>query len=191
MDLKQKKPLIVCPGVHSAALTRGFVDWLQSIGQVPLVFPADREPAYSAAHLLRFLHEHLTTHNSVATTPPLVLIGFSAGVVAAVGAAQGWQMLGGRVRALIALDGWGVPLWGDFAIHRVSHDAFTHQTSAWLGAGEDRFYADPAVPHLDLWRSPQQVHGWHVSEAARTPSTAAAFMAALIEEYAGFSEDRA
>jgi hypothetical protein len=75
---------------------------------------------------------------------PLLLIGFSAGVVGAIAAANLWQGQGRRVAAVIAVDGWGVPQVGDFPLHRVSHDYFTHWSSAVLGAGADSFYADPA-----------------------------------------------
>ncbi|MGB3188280.1 MAG: hypothetical protein WBB43_02490, partial [Limnoraphis sp.] len=64
------------------------------------------------------------------------------------------------VKALIALDGWGVPLGGNFPIYRISHDRFTHWSSALLGGGVESFYADPPVEHLDLWSSPQTARGW-------------------------------
>ncbi|NJK53546.1 MAG: hypothetical protein HC936_13370 [Leptolyngbyaceae cyanobacterium SU_3_3] len=67
------------------------------------------------------------------------------------------------------MDGWGVPLGGDFPIYRVSHDRFTHWSSAWWVAGLDSFYADPAVAHLDLWRSPQTVQGRWVSPTHTSP----------------------
>ena len=31
-----------------------------------------------------------------------------------------------------------------------------------LGGGHNNFYADPAVEHLEMWRSPQTVQGWWV-----------------------------
>ena len=51
-----------------------------------------------------------------------MFIAFSAGVVAAVTAAMQWQGEGGKIKGLIAFDGWGVPLLGDFPVYRVSHD---------------------------------------------------------------------
>ena len=57
------------------------------------------------------------------------------------------------MKALIAFDGWGVPLVGNFPIYRISHDQFTHWSSELLGKGDKSFYADPPVEHLDLWRS--------------------------------------
>ena len=91
-----------------------------------------------------------------------MIIAFSAGVVAGFTAACQWQQQGGTIKGLIAFDGWGVPLLGDFPIYRVSHDEFTHYSSAILGTGNISFYADPAVDHLDLWRSPHQVRGWMI-----------------------------
>lgn len=118
---------------------------------------------------------------------PVLFIGFSAGVVGAIGAAWSWQFLGGRVKAFIALDGWGVPLWGDFPIHRLSHDRFTHWSSAMLGSGADNFYAEPPVEHLDLWRSPQNSLGWWVnSNKGAQPSSylsAAEFLIMLLNRY--------
>jgi hypothetical protein len=114
---------------------------------------------------------------------PLLFISFSAGVVGAIAAAQMWQGLGGQVRAFLALDGWGVPLWGSFPIHRVSHDAFTHWSSALLGGGSESFYADPAVSHLDLWRAPQTARGWQIQNTGKTATTAAEFVGCLLRWY--------
>ncbi|WP_421656938.1 hypothetical protein [Leptothermofonsia sp. ETS-13] len=113
-----------------------------------------------------------------------MFIGFSAGVAGAIGAAWGWQWWGGKVKALIALDGWGVPLVGNFPIHRVSHDYFTHWSSALLGAGEDSFYAEPGVEHLDLWRSPHTASGWHLTAgSSHSPirTTAARFIMTFVQ----------
>lgn len=113
-------------------------------------------------------------------TLPLVWIAFSAGVVGALGAAQGWQWRGGRVRGFYALDGWGMPLGGKFPMYRLSHDRFTHRTSLPLGAGRWNFYADPSVEHWDLWRSPAQVWGWSIDRSCPAASpqrqTAAQFL---------------
>ncbi len=181
--------LIICPGVHDPALTTGFVEaisneWGQFEPVQPLlVFPTERYPAYSAPHILQFLDRQLRAENPEDfLTVPLVIIGFSAGVAGAIGAAWGWQWLGGTIQGLIALDGWGVPLGGDFPIHRVSHDYFTHWSSALLGAGGDSFYAEPAVAHLDLWRSPHTVIGWQIAADSSHPpirTTAARFIVAV------------
>ncbi len=186
--------VIICPGMHDRSATHMFVAALQgrldSVGAdqfTLLTFPADRYPAYSAWHILRFLHEQLGRYcPDDWLQTPLVLIGFSAGVVGAMGAAIGWQGLGGTVKALIAIDGWGVPLAGSFPLHRLSHDYFTHWSSALLGQGEDSFYADPDVAHLDLWRSPETARGWWISASgahARTLTNAASFLTALLARY--------
>ncbi len=168
--------VIICPGVHSPELTQEF---LEGIGKVlnlrqVYVFPTRQFPAYSAIHILKFLSgqssaqdlqlQHCILH-------PLVLIGFSAGVVGAIGAAQILQSFGGQVKAVIAFDGWGVPLLGNFPIHRVSHDRFTDWSSTLWGRNDSSFYADPATAHLDLWRSPQTVPGW-TNEAIDSAPTA-------------------
>jgi hypothetical protein len=136
---------------------------------------------------LMMLRDRLRTEScDRALTVPLVFIGFSAGVLAAIVAAHAWQVGGGTVRALIAVDGWGVPLAGNFPIHRLSHDYFTHWSSALLGAGADRFYADPPIEHLDLWRSPHRAEGWWVRSLPGQPltrTTAASFLTALLNRY--------
>ncbi|NEP02915.1 MAG: hypothetical protein F6K58_30545 [Symploca sp. SIO2E9] len=185
--------IIICPGIHKPELTRDFLEALQSNNslnlsnywtQKILVFPTQNYPAYSAVHILEFLQ-----HYSISVQTPLVFISFSAGVVGAIGAAWGWQLLGGKVKALIAIDGWGVPLAGDFPIHRLSHDYFTHWSSALLGAGEDSFYAEPAIEHLDLWQKPNLFQGWWVYPAVeevperRIFTTAAEFIINLLQRY--------
>lgn len=158
---------------------------LSTSGNV-LLFPVqDPYASLSAFHILQFLLKH---HGSPSTAAPVVFIGFSAGVVGAIGAAWGWQLLGGKVKAAIAVDGWGVPLFGNFPCHRLSHDFFTHWSSALLGSGEDSFYADPAVEHLTLWRSPQTVSGWWVKPVvgklqSQMRLTAAEFLTMLLERY--------
>ncbi|MFH7242590.1 MAG: hypothetical protein ACHWZW_07040 [Spirulina sp.] len=89
----------------------------------------------------------------------LILWAFSAGCVGAVALAHHWHRYRGNVRALFLVDGWGVPWHGVAPLHRISHDGFTHHSSRWLGAGRADFVAQPAVPHLQLWRSPQTVMG--------------------------------
>jgi hypothetical protein len=194
--MSSKLPLhsdvVICPGIHEPQLTQDFLQALQGDKttdlstcwtQKLLIFPTHEYPAYSTIHILQFLQRHATQ------TTPIVFISFSAGVAGAIGAAWGWQMLGGQVKAFIAFDGWGVPLQGKFPIHRVSHDYFTHWSSALLGTGEDSFYADPAIEHLDLWRSPDSCQGWWVQRLApgkteqRVHTTAAHFVNHLIDLY--------
>ena len=186
--------IVICPGIHDRVLTQQFIQrLLQAVDattlrpEALLVFPAERYPAYSGLHVLRFLHKQLSRHDpDQALDQPLLFIGFSAGVVGAMGAAIGWQAMGGTVKALLAIDGWGVPLTGSFPSHRLSHDAFTHWSSALLGAGEDSFYADPAVSHLDFWRSPQSAAGWWIVSNTAKPAvaiSAANFLTALLRRY--------
>lgn len=104
---------------------------------------------------------------SVVDAPPIIFICFSAGVVGGLGAALWWQTKGGKIKAFFALDGWGMPIVANFPVYRLSHDYFTYWSSALLGSGKDSFYADPAVTHLDLWRSPHKVMGCWVSSSGK------------------------
>jgi hypothetical protein len=148
--------IVICPGVHPPTFTQQFLMGMGTILDRAFVFPTDRYPAYSSWHIWQFLQAQpiLSVH------PEIVFISFSAGVVGAAGAINLWKWSGGQVKALIAIDGWGVPLLGDVPFYRMSHDPFTHWSSALLGTGNGSFYADPAVAHLDLWRSPQLIQGW-------------------------------
>lgn len=184
--------VIICPGIHDPQLTQEFLEGLKhgetenisrSWNQQVLVFPTQDYPAYSVAHILDYLQRHI---NSAKTQ--IILISFSAGVAGAIGAAWGWQVLGGTVKAFIAFDGWGVPLYGNFPIYRLSHDYFTYWSSALLGSGTDSFYADPAVEHLELWQKPNVCKGWWVhsngiGKEQRTYVTAAEFVLRLLQRY--------
>lgn len=154
--------VIICPGIHPPELTEHFLAGLGCLPAQLAIFPADRHPAYSGYHILKFLQEQPQEFLS----QPLLFVGFSAGVVGAVGAAFLWEQMGHSVKALIALDGWGVPLFGHFPTHRMSHDPFTHWSSTLLGGNGEGFYADPSVSHLDLWRSPQTAQGWRVQSCS-------------------------
>lgn len=189
--------IVICPGVHEYSLTQSFLTSLEnsllsfrSRGITPanlLVFPADRVPGYSGLHILQFVSERLSAIAPANSRQvPLVFIGFSAGVVGAIAAAWGWQAQGGTVRAFFALDGWGVPLGGNFPIHRLSHDYFTHWSAALLGAGEDSFYAEPAVSHLELWVSPATAIGYQISPTSGQPAvktTALNFLVTRLQRY--------
>ncbi|KAM3109174.1 hypothetical protein [Phormidesmis sp. 146-33] len=202
---ESKLKVVICPGMHSPALTENFMNGLRSLQDTrqgslqaeglhyleqSVTFPIEKLPAYSPLHLLEFL--------APLSGDPLLFIAFSAGVVGAIGAARLWQKRGGTVKALIALDGWGVPLEANFPIHRASHDYFTHWSSALLGNGLDSFYADPGVGHLDLWRSPQTISGHWIKSTqsgellkkdapplpnASIPVTLATFITALCQKY--------
>jgi hypothetical protein len=180
---------MICPGVHDSCLTTSFLTALDltRLGLSAWTVPTDRCPPYSGWHIQQFVRDQLLVGDPDGRRPPpLLWIGFSAGVVGAIAAAHLWQSQGGQVVALIAVDGWGVPLAGDFPIHRISHDAFTHWSSVGLGPAGDSFYADPGVPHLDLWRSPHTATGWQTSPASpgfRQATTAATFITALLRQY--------
>jgi hypothetical protein len=175
--------LVICPGIHPEALTAQFLTslqgaWLQK-NTTPftyLIAPADL-PIYSPVALLTWLRQHCRLEQ------PLLLLSYSAGVVRAIGAAWGWQLVGGKIAALIAMDGWGVVLSGHFPIYRLSHDEFTHWSSHLLGGGLESFYAQPGVTHLDLWASPDQARGYWVGAAGQVPSDAAAFLVAILQRH--------
>lgn len=140
--------------MHDPDLTTAFIN---AIGRSHLGHlhrcPADVAP-YSPWAVADWLQ-------SLDLQEPITIVAFSAGVVGAIAAAQRYRR--SAVRAFIALDGWGVPLVAPFPIYRLSHDGFTHWTS--LGYGQQNFYADPAVAHLDLWRSPDRVTGWRIQSS--------------------------
>ena len=174
--------LVICPGIHAPQLTQSFIQDLQCDPHTAnsiLIFPTEKYPAYSALDIDRWLKQSLP---SPANTPALTFITFSAGVVGGIGAAIAWQVQGGKIKAFIALDGWGVPLIGNFPIYRLSHDFFTHWSSAILGGGDESFYCDPPVEHLDLWRSPIQCWGWQViSSDYKIRCSAAQYLKHLIK----------
>ncbi|MDB9375980.1 hypothetical protein [Nodularia sphaerocarpa] len=185
--------IIICPGIHEPALTESFISECLYTGYERLnaakwgeilIFPGETLLALSSLHILQFLGDRL--QNDLKS--PVIFISFSAGVVGAIGAACSWQLLGGNIKAFIAIDGWGVPLAGNFPIHRMSHDYFTHWSSSLLGGGHDNFYAEPAVEHLSIWRSPQTVKGWWVDRSVEVsqppvPLTATEFLHLLLKRY--------
>ena len=187
----------ICPGIHDRSLTDSFLDGLYHNGFNPdpseevLIFPTLDYPAYSAFDIfnflcreikpsrsLHFLDQNLSNHGI-----KLVFMSFSAGVVGSMGAALMWQQFGGQVEALIAVDGWGVPLAGNFPIYRISHDHFTHWSSALLGCGHESFYAAPAVEHLEIWRNPQTTQGWWLHSSPSGTQTASRATAASVLIY--------
>ncbi|MBZ8178732.1 hypothetical protein [Oscillatoria salina] len=175
---------LICPGIHSPQLTDSFVQQLCQNSEENLknfiIFPAQERQAYSAIDIFNFLESNVTLNSNSS----VLFIAFSAGVVGAMGAALGWQMQKRKVKALIAFDGWGMPLAGNFPIHRVSHDYFTHWSSALLGAGEDSFYAEPSVKHLALWANPQATLGWWVkSSGCRVRCSTREFLTVLLKRY--------
>jgi hypothetical protein len=170
--------IIICPGIHQPELTNSFIsalhslldddfDGKQSEESTVNILTFDRHDIFvlSQFNIFHFLKDNLSSR----FTSPVIFIAFSAGVIGAIGAATIWQMVGGNVKAFIAIDGWGVPLWGSFPIHRMSHDEFSHWSSSLLGSGEDNFYANPDVDHLTMWRSPLEVKGDWINSS--TPNT--------------------
>lgn len=159
-------PIIICPGIHDPQLTELFIQAIQDkISQNYLVLPTSEYLPYSAIAVYQWLAQQ-----GLSNTEPLAFITFSAGVVGGFGAAIAWQLQGGKVERLIAIDGWGMPLVANFPIFRVSHDYFTHWSSGMLGSASAGFYADPGVEHLDLWRSPSTSFGWrNISPGCKTP----------------------
>ncbi|MEH2252484.1 hypothetical protein [Nostoc sp.] len=194
--------IIICPGIHESNLTESFkVGLLDMVfnGAIAynsaniLIYPGKDVLVLSAFHILQFLRDRPSDQ----LKSPLIFISFSAGVVGAIGAACMWQLLDGHVKAFIAIDGWGVPLQGNFPIHRISHDYFTHWSSCLLGSGQNNFYAHPAVDHLSMWRCLatsrsasvlQTIQGcWVDSSIGISPPkgrlTAAEFLLMLLKRY--------
>ena len=174
--------------MHAEAVTTAFARSLQ-FPSPPSTFPAGTQPVYSPQHVLAWLR------SCAAPSQGLCVLAFSAGVVGALGAVRVLYREGIPIRAFIALDGWGVPLQEPFPTHRLSHDQFTHYSSRLLdspaSSGEAHFYAEPAVEHLALWRSPHQVSGWQVCQDAaeqgpnKRKTTAASFIEELLQRYTG------
>ncbi|MDM9584511.1 hypothetical protein [Nostoc sp. GT001] len=192
--------IIICPGIHEPKLTESFrVGLLDLVSNSAIalnsvnifIYPGEDVLVLSALHILQFLRVSVAQRRYCLTDSlesPIIFISFSAGVVGAIGAAHLWQLLGGRVKAFIAIDGWGVPLQGNFPIHRMSHDYFTHWSSSLLGSGQNNFYAEPSVDHLSIWKSPQTVQGcWVDSSIEIIPPkgrlTATEFLLMLLEHY--------
>lgn len=183
--------VIICPGIHDVVLSDRFLTVLnRQLAEVGTpasvkpeqVLPTQRYAPFNGLSVWSFLQ------GAANPQEPLLLIGFSAGVVGAIAAAQLWQAQQRPVAALIAVDGWGVPQLGDFPLHRVSHDRLTHWSSAVLGAGQTSFYTDPSVAHLDLWRFPERAQGWRIPSSehgsvAVTPTSAIAFITELVIHY--------
>jgi hypothetical protein len=177
--------IVLCPGIHSPVLTEAFWGVIRQRGKEyglsdrylsPLIFPAAQYWAFSAMHVNHWLSAN-RCHR------PMVMIAFSAGVVGALGAAWMQQRQGKSIQTLIAIDGWGMPLGGTFPIYRLSHDRFSHDSSGWLG-GQSIFYAEPSVPHLQMWRSPDQVMGrWQHNDVWEKGELADVICHLLLDSY--------
>ena len=181
--------IFICPGFHLPQLTQSFLQEL-SLSNSKSISPVNtriyNSRLYTTVSAVHILQDLIKAYGQPRQATPVLFISFSAGVLGALGAAWGWQLLGGKVKAVIAIDGWGVPLMGNFPIHRLSHDYFTHQTSIVVNRPEDSFYADPGVTHLQMWRSPSTVKGWATSAdnfPVRSRFSAAEFILLLLKHY--------
>jgi hypothetical protein len=177
--------VVICPGIHSPYITESFIKNIQTdIEQIKsdwLIFPTQDYPSYSPMAIYQWLEKY---YFSPSQAPALLFITFSAGVVGGIGAALTWHMRGGKVKAFLAFDGWGVPLVAGFPRYRLSHDYFTHWSSALLGTGAESFYAEPEVEHLDLWRSPHTSLGWWIKRPDwKIYCSAAEFVRACLKQY--------
>lgn len=169
--------VIICPGIHETQLTDRFLNsifrfeekFLFNKNSDLLIFPTAKDRAYSPVDIYQWLSDSTILVD-------VLFICFSAGVVGGFGAATALQLQGVTIKAFVAIDGWGVPLLADFPLYRLSHDYFTHWSSALLGAGKENFYCDPPVSHLSLWESPEACQGWIVKESkdgvTKIPSSA-------------------
>jgi len=145
--------IVICPGFHPPQLT---TDFIIAVGlRDCAIVPPETIAPYNGSELGQWLLQQVSPQQTA-----IDLIGFSAGVVGAMGCAIVWQQQGGRIRSLIAIDGWGVPVFGSFAIYRLSHDRFTHNTSKLLGTQQRDFYCSSSVSHLALWQHPDTAWGW-------------------------------
>ena len=178
--------VVTIPGINSSWMTRKFVHQLRPLNADLWIVPDYPYPVYSPHHVLEFLDQRCSSSTTIAAqaqtaelsknpSEALLFIGFSAGVVGGIGAARQWQQAGRIVKAFIAIDGWGVPLYGEFPIHRMSHDFWTHWSSHVLGGTGVSFYATPSTSHLELWRSPHTVQGiadtsTHQTNASHCPT---------------------
>ncbi|WP_008310250.1 hypothetical protein [Leptolyngbya sp. PCC 6406] len=163
--------IILCPGSHPRGWTHEFLAQLKEAAPELMstirVAPTSPGDAWSPYALRRWLQTQDWTEESPTglRLSPLIFVAFSAGCVAAAGVAHYGSVQGHTVGAVIALDGWGVPIVGPFAVYRLSHDFITHQTTHWPRSGQGHFYADPPVPHRDLWRTPATVTGWQTLQS--------------------------
>ncbi len=180
--------VILCPGLQGADQSPHFWQAIQAQRSAAIaaalpsslpwvVIPPDC-PVYSPQHVYEYIQSYAT-----AGLEEWIWIAYSAGVVGALGAARRWHEQF-PIRALIALDGWGLPLTAPFPVYHLSHDGVTHFGVKFMNRLAGTFYAEPAVSHLELWRSPQTVTGWaSYTQGDRRFTTAAAFVAQLIDSF--------
>lgn len=162
--------IVVISGIHAPSLNANVILTAAAnpqLSRVPLLcLSQGAATSVLAAHSLRqridhHCRQHLPQPSSgLIPAPNLLIWAFSAGCVGAAGLAYHWHQHRGKVLALFAVDGWGVPLSADFPVYRLSHDWFTHVTCQGMGAGPINFWAEPAVAHLDFWCRLNTIAGW-------------------------------
>jgi len=178
--------LLICAGIHPFTWTNDFlINFTNSGANFPIenlsVYPTDLYPAYDGRRIYQFIQESYSQSN---ISYPLIIIAFSAGVVGALIASRLWQRQGGKISALVAVDGWGVPLIADFPIYTLSHDYFTDLTLIRFNSQVESFYAYPSVSHEYIWRSPLQTRGWWQKPyGTKQTSNAMAIIKYCLEKY--------
>lgn len=177
--------LVICGGFHPPHLSDNLTHALTTdphIASWPtVVLPRVEQGAALSAHALRRRLQALVTDSY-----PIVILAFSAGGVGGVGLAHHWHRYGGGVRALVLVDGWGIPAAGPFPIYRLCHDYGAYRAETRLGPVTGGFWAAPGVAHRALWQYPAAARGWRVDRGpegipqAATPSTALAALGAWL-----------
>jgi hypothetical protein len=166
MSLADEFAIVVVPGFHVPSLTTNLLLMASAdpvLSQVPVFSAHQTRAAVLSPYSLRQEIDRWWQRQAHPLNQPKLLVwAFSAGCIGAVGLAHDWQYHRGQVLGLWAVDGWGVPLPADYPVYRLSHDRFTDVTSSWLGSGNVSFYADPPVPHLELWNGITTIDGWQV-----------------------------
>lgn len=152
--------IIICGGFNPSIYNNNFANLFYKYRANILVFPTEKNSPYDSLNIVNFLQKNCLSREE----NHLIFIGFSAGVVGALGAGRLWQRQGGQVLALLAFDGWGVPLIADFPIHCLSHDSFTHYCSTFWVKNSKHFVAYPRVSHQDIWRSPLTIQGYYYDD---------------------------
>ncbi|MFQ4135839.1 hypothetical protein PGN35_005915 [Nodosilinea sp. PGN35] len=182
--------LLVCGGIHPPSYSGQI---LAAIAQDETLdrlcwavsFPSSGLNVFSPFALRQSLEPAFGTAPCQGQLPGLIIWAFSAGCVGAVALATYWQRYRGPVLAIFLVDGWGVPRPPGLRVHRLSHDRMTHDTSRWLGAGDEDFWADPPVSHLTLWQQPHRTEGWATAQQqVGERLTAEAFLCLRSRDYA-------
>ncbi|MEO0768857.1 MAG: hypothetical protein AAFY72_05395 [Cyanobacteria bacterium J06649_4] len=118
-------PVFICPGFHEPALTQQWIKSLPGFVQPTVLKASPVSPLEIYQALVTTYGDPSEALSESGVKPPIVAVGFSAGVVGLVGAIALWQQHGGTCARFIAIDGWAVPILG-IPVTRISHDRFTH-----------------------------------------------------------------